>query len=358
MNSAWLRENFLTPLEFEIPSWVLKFGSSRDLAMDLGTANTLIYVKNRGIVVNEPSVVAIDEETGKPLAVGHRAKEMFGKTGKKIQCIRPMKDGVIADFDMTALMITHMLSQASPRWSFRKPRVIIGVPSGITQVEKRAVIDAALCCGVRDVLLVEEPMAAAVGAELPVHTPVGNMIVDIGGGTTEVAIISMNGTLYSHSIRVAGDEMDEAIQRQVKRSIGLEIGIYEAERIKLVVGSALPFGKPRAIPIFGRDITNGIPTKVEISDSLVREALNDPISAIISSVVTALEQTSPEIAQDIVARGIYLAGGGSLLKGLSERLYRETGIRFHRAQDPLSCVVRGVGKMVENLREMRVLCIN
>lgn len=358
MSSVWLKQSFLAPLEIEIPEWALKIFSSGDLAMDLGTANTLIYVKNRGIIVNEPSVVAVEEQTGKALAVGHRAKDMFGKTAKKISCVRPMKDGVIADFDMTALMITHMLSQAYNRWSIRKPRVIIGVPSGITQVEKRAVIDAALCCGVREVMLVDEPMAAAIGADLPVHRPVGNMIVDIGGGTTEVAIISMNGTLYSHSIRVAGDEMDEAIQRHLKRTLGLDIGIYEAERIKLVVGSALPFGKPRTISTFGRDIATGIPTKVEINDTLVREALNEPISAIISSVITALEQTSPEIAQDIVARGIYLAGGGSLLKGLAERLYRETGIRFHRAQDPLSCVVRGVGKIIENLREMRILCIS
>ena len=330
---------------------------SADLAMDLGTANTLIYARSRGIIVNEPSVVAVDEQSGDAVAVGHEAKRMFGKTAMSIKCVRPMKDGVIADFEMTSLMINYMLRQANRRWSLHKPRIVIGVPSGITQVEKRAVIDAALRSGVREVMLVEESMAAALGAGLPVDKPVGNMIVDIGGGTTEVAILSMNATLYSHSIRVAGDEMDEAIQREVKRRFGLQIGIFEAERIKLVIGSALPFGKPQMINSYGREIASGMPHQVEISDELIRDALHEPISAIISSVVTALEQTSAEVAQDIISRGIYLAGGGALLKGLGERLYRETGIQFHRARDPLSCVVRGVGRIVDNLAEMRALCI-
>lgn len=329
-----------------------------DMAMDLGTANTLIYVKNAGIVVNEPSVVAVAEDSGQALAVGHLAKEMFGKTTRSIKCVRPMKDGVIADFAMTSLMIKHMLNQTRKGWSLRSPRIVIGVPSGITQVEKRAVIDAALSCGIRSVMLAEEPMAAALGCGLPVDKAVGNMIVDIGGGTTEVAILSMNSTLYSHSIRVAGDEMDEAIQRHIKKVFGLQIGIFEAERIKLVLGSALPLGKNRYMHTYGRDISSGIPNQVEISDELVREAVQEPLSVIISSIMTALEQTSPEIAQDIVARGIYLAGGGALLKGLAERLHRETGIRFFRANDPLSCVVRGVGMIVDNLSEMRELCIS
>ena len=330
---------------------------SYDMAMDLGTANTLIYVKNRGIIVNEPSVVAVAEDSGAALAVGHFAKEMFGKTSRSIKCVRPMKDGVIADFGMTSVMIQHMLNQTRKNWSLRSPRIVIGVPSGITQVEKRAVIDAAMSCGIRSVLLAEEPMAAALGCGMPVEKAVGNMIVDIGGGTTEVAILSMNSTLYSHSIRVAGDELDEAIQRHIKKIYGLQIGIFEAERIKLILGSALPMGKPRYMQTFGRDITSGIPNQIEISDELVREALQEPLSVIISSVMTALEQTSPEIAQDIVARGIYLAGGGALLKGLAERLHRETGIKFYRANDPLSCVVRGVGMIVDNLKEMRQLCI-
>ncbi len=331
---------------------------SSDMAMDLGTANTLIYVRNRGIIVNEPSVVAVDEQTGEAVAIGNSAKRMFGKTSRAVRCVRPMKDGVIADFEMTSLMIDYMLKQARKRWSLYRPRLVVGVPSGITQVEKKAVIDAAVCAGVREVLLVEESMAAALGADLPVDKPVGSMIVDIGGGTTEVAIISMSGTLYSHSIRVAGDEMDEAIQREIKRRFKLQIGIFEAERIKLLIGSALPFGRPRMVSACGRDITSSMPQQIEVSDEFVRDSLHEPISAIISSVTTALEQTSAEVAHDIISRGIYLAGGGALLKGLGERLQRETGIKFHRAPDPLSCVVRGVGKIVENLKELQSLCIS
>jgi len=357
MSTAGLSLPFLSPVEVPSPLYLLKRLWSYDLAMDLGTANTLIYMKHKGIILNEPSVVAVSEETGKPLAVGQAAKEMFGKTSHTIRCVRPMKDGVIADFDMTSTMINYMLSKVCKKKAISKPRIVIGVPSGITQVEKRAVIDAALWSGVREVMLVEESMAAALGAGLPVQKAVGNMIVDIGGGTTEVAVLSMNSTLYSHSIRVAGDEMDEAIQRHVKRLYGLQIGIFEAERIKLVVGSALPFGEERTASVFGRDIATGLPQQIEITDEVVRESLHDPISAIISSVTTALEQTSAEIAHDIISRGIHLAGGGTLLKGLGERLHRETGIKFKRTQDPLSCVVRGVGTIVDNLKEMRALCI-
>lgn len=358
MSTAGLSVPFLEPLELA-PSRDL-FGSiwSSDLAMDLGTANTLVYQKNRGIVLNEPSVVAIDEETGKPIAVGHAAKEMFGKTSRSIRCVRPMKDGVIADFEMTSVMINFMLNQVRNRWSLRKPRIVIGIPSGITQVEKKAVIDAAHCSGASKVLLVEEPMAAALGAGLPVEKPVGNMIIDIGGGTTEVAILAMNGTIYSHSIRVAGDEMDESIQRHIRRVFGLQLGIFEAERVKLVIGSALPSGRQRSMVVFGRDIATGIPRQIEVNDDFIREALNEPLSAIISSVVTALEQTTPEVAQDIASQGIHLAGGGALLRGLTERLQRETGITFTRAADPLSCVVRGVGRVIENLKEMQILCIS
>lgn len=334
-----------------------KFLGAGDLAMDLGTANTLIYAKRQGIVLNEPSVVAIDEPTGKPIAIGQAAKDSFGKTSRNIKCVRPMKDGVIADFDMTTLMIDYMLRKVRKRWSLRRPRIVIGVPSGITQVEKKAVIEAVQRTGITEVLLAEEPMAAALGVGLPVDKAVGNMIVDIGGGTTEVAIISMNGTLYSHSIRVAGDEMDEAIERQIRRAFGVQIGIFDAERVKLCLGTALPFARPRSMTLFGRDLTSGFPKQIEVSAELVREAMNEPITAIISSVSTALEQTTPEIAHDVLLRGIHLAGGGSLLKGLGERLSRETGLKFHRAQDPLSCVVRGVGKIVDNLRDMRVLCI-
>lgn len=349
------------PLEFsrDVPLFhrIRSLFGPCDMAMDLGTANTLIYVRDQGIIVNEPSIVAVEEDTDRPVAVGGNAKRMFGKTSRSIRCVRPMKDGVIADFEITTLMIKYMLQQAHRRWTVRRPRIVIGVPPEITQVEKRAVIDAALCSGSREVLLVEEPMAAALGLELPVDKSVGNMVVDIGGGTTDVAIITANATLYSHSIRVAGDEMDEAIQRHLQRNFNLQVGVFEAERVKLVIGSALPFGTPRNTTVFGRDVASGCPRKMEISDEAIRDSLQEPITAIISSVTTALEQTSPEVAHDIAARGIYLAGGGSLLKGLAQRLHHETGIRFHRAHDPLTCVVRGVGRIVDNLKEMRILCI-
>lgn len=358
MNTAGLSVPFLNPLALTSRADFFRSLWSSDLAMDLGTANTLIYAKGKGIILNEPSVVAIDEQTGKPVAIGHAAKDMFGKTSRAVRCIRPMKDGVIADFEMTTIMIQHMLAQVKNKWSLRRPRIVIGVPSGITQVEKKAVIDAALCSGASNVMLCEEPMAAALGAGLPVEKPVGSMIIDIGGGTTEVAILAMNATVYSHSIRVAGDEMDEAVQRALRRTFGLHVGIFEAERIKLLLGSALPIGHSRTLSVFGRDASNSVPRQVEIDDEFVRQALHEPLSAIISSVVTALEQATPELAQDIVSQGIYLAGGGALLRGIGERLQRETSIHFHRATDPLSCVVRGVGRIIENVKEMKVLCIS
>ena len=357
MSTVGLSVPLFASNEMPLSQRLINILSPSDLAMDLGTANTLIYMKHRGIILNEPSVVAVDEKTGKPLAVGAEAKKMFGKTSRAIRCVRPMKDGVIADFDMTTLMIKYMLSQVRCGWSLSRPRIVIGVPPEITQVEKRAVIDAALCSGVRSVQLVEEPMAAALGADLPIEKAVGNMIVDIGGGTTDVAIIAMNATVYSQSIRVAGDEMDEAIQRHIRRNFGLQIGIFEAERIKMIIGSALQVGRPRTTLVSGRDIATGTPRQIEISDESIREGLNEPISAIISSVTAALEQTSPEIAHDVMSRGIFLAGGGALLKGLCERLSRETNLTFHRALDPLSCVVRGVGRIVENFKEFKEVCI-
>ena len=357
MNSIELTLPTLPSLEVP-PFWrISRWLGAGDMAMDLGTANTLIYIKRRGIVLNEPSIVAVDQDSDKLLAVGNQAKEMFGKTAMSVRCVRPIKDGVVADFDITARMIEYMINKVRHRWSIQRPQIVIGVPSGITQVEKRAVIDAALCAGTGKVMLMEEPMAAALGAGLPVDQAVGNMVVDIGGGTTEVAIICMNGTLYSHSIRVAGDEMDEAIQRHIKRLFGLEIGIFEAERIKLVLGSALPLGRHLSTDASGRDMLNGRPHRLEVDEETVREALQEPISAIVESIVTALEQTKPEMARDIVSRGIYLAGGGALLKGLCERLYRETGVRFLRVHDPLSCVVRGVGQVIDNLKGFRELCI-
>lgn len=361
MATVELSAPFSSPLKGRADSslWqsILSSLKAEDLAVDLGTANTLVYMKDFGIVVNEPSVVAVDQETGKPVAVGAHAKRMFGKTSRAIRCIRPMKDGVIADFRITTLMISTFLAHVHRRWSLLRPRVVVGVPSEITQVEKRAVIDAVLHCGAKEVLLVEESMAAALGAGLPIDRPISNMIVDIGGGTTDVAIIASHATLYSQSIRVAGDEMDEAIQRAMQRELGLQIGIFEAERIKMVLGSAMPLASPRSSVVYARDITSGCPRQVEISDEFLREALEEPISAIVSSVCAALEQATPEIAQDVAARGIHVTGGGSLLKGLTQRLEHETGIRFYRTTDPLSCVVRGVGTIVDNLREMRAVCL-
>lgn len=358
MNTVGHNIPFLRPIEIPHPRILFSPFLSHDIAMDLGTANSLVYVKRRGIVVNEPSVIAVDANTHEVLAIGQAAKDMFGKTGDTVRCVRPLKDGVIADCEMSGLMIRHMISSVRRGLSIHRPRIVIGVPSGTTQIEKRAVIDAARKADVSAVFLVEEPMAAALGAGLPVDQPVANMIVDIGGGTTEVAIISGSGTLYSHSIRVAGDEMDEAIQRIVRKELNLQIGVFEAERIKISIGSALPLGEELREQVIGRDIATGMPAQHEISDSSIRTALTPSIEAIISSVCTGLEQTSPEIGRDIINRGIYLAGGGSLLRGLAERLYRETGIKFYPVQDPLTCVARGVGRVVENLREMQSVCIS
>ncbi|MCI5066140.1 rod shape-determining protein [bacterium] len=334
---------------------------SSDLAMDLGTANTLIAAKGRGVVLNEPSLVAYHRDTGRPIASGIEAREIFGRTPANIAVIRPLKSGVISDFTHASAMIRSFLKKAMNRFHLLKPRVVIGVPSGITQVEKRAVIDAAHCAGVRQVKLVEEPMAAALGAGLPVSEPVGSMIVDIGGGTTEVAILCLGGTVYSRSIRVAGDEMDEAIQRYLRRHFGLEIGLSEAERLKREIGSAYPETHPNTgdqlIRTSGRNIRTGLPQQANVSEEVIRDALAEPILAIIDSVNTALEQSNPEIAHDIMTRGVYLAGGGALTRGLTERLHHDTRLAFHRADDPLTCVVRGVSQVMEELPTHANLCI-
>lgn len=335
----------------------LRFFRSADLAMDLGTANTLIYQRDRGIVLNEPSLVVVDQKTQRPLAIGREAKEMFGRTSGALRCVRPMKDGVIADFGMTSLMIQHMLKQVRSGFHLIRPRLVVGIPSGITQVEKRAVIDSALTCGVRQVHLVDEPMAAALGAGLPIDKPIGNMIVDIGGGTTEVAILSMGGSAYSHSTRVGGDEMDEAIQRQLRTQIGIEVGIFEAERLKLILGSALRPTENKSLAVFGRDLSSGLPREVEVDDAFIFSALQEPVRAIQTSIYSALEQIHPELSYDIMARGVCLAGGGSLLRGLPERLERDTGIRFFRSNDPLTCVVRGVGKIIDRFNDLQDLCV-
>ena len=331
---------------------------SQDMAMDLGTANTLIYVRGKGIVLNEPSVVAVSKENNRVVAVGKEAKHMYGKTSQTVNCVRPLKDGVIADFEMTHLMIKNFITTITNKWQLRRPNLVVSVPSGITMVEKRAVIDAALSSGARHIHLIEEPMAAAVGAGLPVTQPTGSMIVDIGGGTTEVAVISMGATAYSESVRIAGDEMDEAIENYLRRTFNIQVGIFEAERLKLAIGSAMPMAEPRELKIFGRDLANGVPRELVIDDSVVRKALKEPVLAIVEAVCRALERTSPELAEDIIKNGIFIAGGGSLLAGLPERLSLETGLKFTRARDPLTAIVRGTGQVVEEFKEMRHVCIS
>ena len=331
--------------------------AGHDMAMDLGTANTLIYIKGKGIVLNEPSVVAISEDDGKAIAIGKSAKEMYGKTSRKVRCVRPLKDGVIADFDITHQMIKHFITSVSNRWQLRRPRLMISVPSGITMVEKRAVIDAAFSSGTREIHLIEEPMAAAIGAGIPVIEAGGHMIVDIGGGTTEVAVISMGATSYAESVRIAGDEMDEAIENFIRRAFNLQIGIFEAERIKINIGSAIPMEEPREMKIYGRDLTTGVPREIIIDDSVVRRALKEPVSAIIEAVMRCLERTSPELAEDIYRKGVFLAGGGSLLAGLPERLSLETGLKFIRSANPLSAIVKGAGMVIEKFDEMKDVCV-
>lgn len=321
---------------------------STELAIDLGTANTLIFVKNKGILLREPSVVAINNQTKEPQAVGAEAKQMLGRAPGSIEAIRPMKDGVIANFDVTEKMIKHFFEKVGSRKMLGRPRVVIAVPSGITQVERRAVRDSAISAGAREVFLVEEPMAAAIGVDLPIEEPTGNMIIDIGGGTTEVAIISMSGIVYSKSVRVAGDEMDEAIVNYVKRKYNLLIGERTAEEVKIEIGSAYPMEKKMTKEVKGRDLVAGIPKTLLISDEEVREALTETFSTIVESVKIALERTPPELAADIVDKGVVVAGGGSLIKGLEILLREATGLPITLAEDPLSAVAAGAGKLLSN----------
>lgn len=324
---------------------------SNDLAIDLGTASTLVYVKGKGIVANEPSVVAIrkDARGKKILAVGNEAKKMLGRTPANITAIRPMKDGVIADFDVTESMLKYFIQIAHNRKSFVKPRIIVSVPSGITPVEKRAVRESAESAGAREIYLIEEPMAAAIGAGLPVSEPVGSMIVDIGGGTTEVAVISLSGIVYSQSVRTAGDKMDEAIVNYIKRKHNLMIGERTAELIKITIGTAYPEEDIRTVDVKGRDMITGIPKTIEISSVEITEAIQEPVNAIVEGVKTALERTPPELASDIVDRGIVLAGGGALLKNLDVLLREETGLPIIICDSPLTAVVLGSGKALDEL---------
>ncbi|MBL8638935.1 MAG: rod shape-determining protein [Alphaproteobacteria bacterium] len=333
---------------------------SADMAIDLGTANTLVYVRDRGIVLNEPSVVAISIEGGRKIvrAVGIEAKQMLGRTPGNIQAIRPLRDGVIADFDVTEAMIKHFIRKVHNRRSFVSPKMLICVPAGSTPVEQRAIIDSAESAGASEVDLIEEPMAAAIGAGLPVHEPVGSMIVDIGGGTSEVAVISLKNIVYAKSVRCAGDKMDEAIMAYVRRVHNLLIGEATAERIKKEIGSALPpaEGPGRTMRIKGRDLINGVPKEVVVTERQVSEALIEPLGQIIEGVKLALENTPPELAGDIFERGIVLTGGGALLKNLDHLLRHATGLPIMVAEDPLSCVALGTGRALED-KDMRGLFI-
>ncbi|MGE5554480.1 MAG: rod shape-determining protein [Betaproteobacteria bacterium] len=331
---------------------------ARDLGIDLGTANTLVYAKGKGIVLQEPSVVAIDRDSGEVLKVGNEAKRMVGRTPGNIQAIRPMKDGVIADFDTTEKMLRYFISKAQRGRGLLRPRVIVGVPTGVTEVEKRAVVDATLQAGAREAYLIEEPMAAAIGAGLPVQEPTGSMIVDIGGGTTEVAVISLGGIVSPRSIRVAGDEMDEAIAQYVRRSNNLMIGERTAEEIKREIGSAYPNqDDDRSLEVRGRDLVTGLPKTIQITQREVREALSDPVNQIVDAVKQTLERTPPELAADIMDKGIVLSGGGALLRGLDQRIQDETGMPVHVADDPLTCVARGTGEALDHFDVLRRVLI-
>jgi len=325
---------------------------SNDIGIDLGTANTLVYVKDQGIVLREPSVVAVRSGTSQVLAVGDEAKRMLGRTPGNIVAVRPLKDGVIADFEMTESMLRHFISKVHTR-KWVRPRVVIAVPSGITEVEKRAVKESAGHAGAREVYLIEEPMAAAIGVGLPVQDAAGNMIIDIGGGTTEVALISLSGIVFSRSIRVAGDELDEAIAGYMKRAYNLMIGERTAEEIKIKIGSAYPMEKETSLEVKGRDLVAGLPKTLTITSQEVREALLEPISTVVESVRVTLERCPPELSADLVDRGLVLAGGGALLRGLDKLLQEETGLPVHVADDPLSAVAEGTGRALTELKFLR-----
>jgi len=320
----------------------------RDMAVDLGTANTLVYVRGRGIVLNEPSVVAVDIKDGKPLAVGAAAKLMIGRTPSNIQAIRPLKDGVIADFEICEKMLRYFILRVHQR-RFAKPRMVICVPSGITGVEQRAVVEAAESAGARKAYIIEEPMAAAIGAGLPIDEPTGNMVVDIGGGTTEVAVISLGGIVTSESIRVGGDELDEAIIAYVKKEFQLALGERTAEEIKIHMGSAYPLQEEARAQIRGRDLVTGLPKTVIISTEQIRQAIDEPVQAIIDAVKNTLDRTPPELSSDLMEHGITLTGGGALINGLATRLQVETNMPIHVARDPLNCVAIGSGMCLEEL---------
>ena len=331
-----------------LPGEVLGWFSS-DLAIDLGTATTLVYVRGQGIILSEPSVVAIEKQSNTVLAVGVEAKRMVGRTPGNIVAIRPIKEGVIADFAMTEKMLKYFITKAHNRSSFVRPRCIIGVPSRITEVEQRAVRESATHAGAREVYLIEEPVAAAIGAGLPITEPSGNMVVDIGGGTTDIAVISLGGIVCSESVKVAGDQMDDAIMSYVKRRYNLLIGDHMAERVKMDVGSAYPLEERKTMMVKGRDMISGIPRTVVVNDAEIREALEEPIHAIVNALRTSLENTPPELAGDIIDRGVVITGGGSMLPGLATRFQEETNLPIITVDDPLTSVVLGVGKVLDEI---------
>ncbi|HDH07614.1 MAG TPA: rod shape-determining protein [Candidatus Moranbacteria bacterium] len=332
------------------------FGNlSKDVGIDLGTANTLVYVKDKGIVINEPSVVAINQKTGQILAIGKNAKKMVGKTPGHIVASRPLVDGVISDFEVTQQMLRYFIEKVHHE-SFSllpRPRVLIGIPSGVTEVEKRAVIDAALSAGAREAYLIDEPMAAAIGARLPVNEAAGNMVVDIGGGTSEIAVISLGGVVASRSLRIAGDEMNEDIISYCRDEFNLLIGERTAEEVKIAIGSASPLKEPLTMPIRGRDLVSGFPKEVIVNDEQIREALSRSIRVIVNNIRTTIEETPPELLSDIMKRGIILAGGGSLIKGLDKLIANQTEIPVRMMEDPLTAVVRGTGIVLEDLENLK-----
>ncbi len=323
---------------------------SSDVGIDLGTANTLVYVRGAGIVLDEPSVVAVEVATGKVLAIGRAAKEMLGRTPGEINAIRPLKDGVIADFEITEKLLSDFIRRVVKKRYLMKPRIIISVPSGITEVEKRAVRDSAENAGAREVFLIQEPMAAAIGVGLPVEAPSGSMVIDVGGGTSEIAVIALYGIVNNISIRIGGDEMDEAIVSYLKKNYNLLIGERTAEEIKIAIGSAFPLEEEETMEIKGRDLVAGVPKTMKLSSVQVREALAEPVDAIVEAVRQALELTPPELSSDILDRGIIVTGGGALLRGLDKRLRQETNLPVIVADDPLTCVARGTGKVMEDLQ--------
>ena len=326
---------------------------SKDIGIDLGTANTLVTLKGKGVILKEPSVVAIDRRSGNILATGYEAKEMLGRTPETIKAVRPLKDGVIADFTATQLMLKNIVSKVCQRYNAGRPRVVVGVPSGITEVEERAVEESVLRAGAKEVYLIEEPMAAAIGANLDVAEPTGNIIVDIGGGTTEVAVISLGGVVISNSLRTAGDELDEDIVNYIKREMGLAIGETTAEEIKKEIGCALPLMTEASMEVRGRDLSNGLPRNIIITSSQIEEAMQESIKKIVEVIKITLEKTPPELASDIADRGIVLTGGGSLLSGLEELIESKTGINTMTAEDPMTAVAIGTGKFIEFLAGYR-----